>query len=422
MFGDPGYCILEFPIYQAMTAVLWHAFSPSAMYGRLLSIFFTILSSIFLYLLAKKLFDYRIAAFSILFFLFSPLILSYSRTVMLEPMVIVLFLSSLYLYLTWLDNNKSFFWILATITSTIFVLVKPPYMLILMPVIFAYKFNKEDILTKRCLPLYFSFFVQGIFLLLWQYHTHVTTSLYPHNFSFAAASFSWYFGKAGQWLNPNTYFFILRRIFERITGIMGAIFLILPLWGWKQLPATIKTWLIASIVYIVIFINLNFVHDYYQLIIIPMIAIFMAIGFEKILNLVHSKKNLFLFIIIFMIAYYNSSIALEFFKQKDVLINRTETIKQYCPPRSNAAYFGCDLDPNLPDYHYLSNTKGLNIQLTSKHLSQEDILALNKRDNIRYFIFLGKSPQNIGSVFKQLKGSLLYMQKDELIIFKINNQ
>ena len=72
--GDPGYVVLEFPLYQAISAILYHVFSPNVIYARLASIFFGLLSIIFVYRLTKRFLDHKTAIFAALFLPSCPLI------------------------------------------------------------------------------------------------------------------------------------------------------------------------------------------------------------------------------------------------------------------------------------------------------------------------------------------------------------
>jgi len=420
MFGTPGYSILEFPIYQVMITILYKIFFPAEIFGRILSIVFTLFSALLLWLITKKLFDSKTAIFSAIFFLFSPLILYYSRTIMLEPMEIFLFLCSIYLYFLWIDTNKTYLWILATIQSALFILVKPLYVVIFLPIIFSYRFKKEEILSKKNILLILSFAIQAIFVILWLHHANIINKLFPNNFALTAKSlYECYFGPFLQHLNPNSYFIIIARILSEFTGKAGMILILLSLFEWKKLPAVIKAYVVSFAIYLMIFTNLNLIHDYYQLLIAPLMAIFMAIGFHKILLLITRRKNLFIFLMIFMIAYSNVDAAKIYFENDKTRLERIKYIKKFVPSHSNAIYFGYDLDPNLPHYHYFAETKGVNINLKNKKVQFQDIIIWNEKDNIRYFIFFGDTPNSVANIFKKINGQLIFRLNGKISIYKI---
>ncbi len=420
MFGDPGYCVLEFPIYQAMITVLYKIFFPSVIFGRLLNIMFTILSALFLYLIAKKLFDERIAIFSILFFLFSPLILFYSRTVMLEPMEIFLFLAAMYLYFKWIDTEKFYLLTTGTFLSLTFILVKPLYIVIFLPVVFIHAFNKENGAKRFGPSLILSFSIQAIFLLLWLLHSRIINNLFPNNFAFTAKHlYTWYLGTIKQHFNLNIYFIILARIMGDMVGKAGIVFFLVSLWYWRKIPTAIKAWLFSSIIYIIIFINLNYRHDYYQLLMVPLLAILMSIGFQRILTLIDKRKNLFIFLLIFILAYANADTAKRLFEIDNVRQERIKIIREYVPPHSKAIYIGLNLDKNLPHYHYFVETKGYNVNLSQERISKENIIKWNKKDDIEYFIYMGKHPKNIYDIFKNLGGDQIFYSPGEILIYKL---
>lgn len=61
--GQPGYLVLEFPLYQAIVALLYHLFSPDILYARITSIFFGFLSAILLYKITLELLNKKLRFF-----------------------------------------------------------------------------------------------------------------------------------------------------------------------------------------------------------------------------------------------------------------------------------------------------------------------------------------------------------------------
>ena len=420
MFGSSVYSVQELPIYQAMTALLYKIFVPQEFLGRFLSIIFTILSSIFLYLITKRFFESKIAVFSVLFFLFSPLVLFYSRTIMLEPMEVFLFLASLHFYLVWSDTERTPQLWTATILSTFFILVKPMYGIILFPIVLICGINKEKPLSIKNRLLVLSFAIQGIFLLMWFYHTQTINHLFPNSFSLTRQLFfHWFLGPLPQHFNLNVYFILFARILDEICGKVGIIFILLSFWEWKNLPKAVKTWSISSFAYLAIFTNINLIHNYYQLLIAPLVAILMAVGFKKILDVIYSRRKLFIFLVIFALAYANADYSKRFFELDTRTMSMTNLIKQTIPANSKVVYIDFSRSQSMgnPTYHYLTDTKGYYFNWKFKEMDAQEIFALNKREHMDYFVLIESPPEAITSIFLRLNSSLLLTEKDILTIY-----
>ena len=420
IFGKPGYCNLEFPVYEALIAIFCKIINQPIIIGRTLNIIFTILSSIFLYLIISKIIDKKTAIFSVLFFLFAPLMLYFSRTIIIEPMEIFLLLLLTFLYQKWIDKKNIFIWWFATILGILFAIIKPQYTVILVSFVFAYRYTRNNKLKDLIdFDLILSFFIQAIFTMIWLHHILLIDKLFPNTFSVGQNLQSWFLGNLELRLNPNVYLLIFIKLLTFVVARSGILIFMVALWQWKDVPKLIKLWLGGIILYICIFLNTNFVHENYHLITIPVFSIFMAFGFQKILGLIKEKRLLFVFFALFMIFYSNVDDAKPFFELREKYLIAAEIVKKYVPPRSMVAYCALKEEEigSECSYHYNCNTTGINIDLSGKRLTKEDISRINKIKEIDYFVLIGPIPDEIFKEFKELK--LLYNKRGKLTIFKI---
>ncbi|MBU1499514.1 glycosyltransferase family 39 protein, partial [Patescibacteria group bacterium] len=90
--------INEFPVYNAIVAVLYQQFGVHEVYARLVSVFFSSLGAVFLFWLAKDLFGNKIALVTGLFYAFNPYNIYYGRVIMPDPTFVSLSIISLYLF------------------------------------------------------------------------------------------------------------------------------------------------------------------------------------------------------------------------------------------------------------------------------------------------------------------------------------
>ncbi|MCC6283310.1 MAG: hypothetical protein IT262_22075, partial [Saprospiraceae bacterium] len=122
---------------------------------------------------------------------------------------------------------------------------------------------------------------------LWQQHVNEINSAAPNldyilHYRKMTQSASWYFGTLQQRLSLYPWWVLLQRGILEVAGIGGIAFFLLGWRGLKQLPNVrfLMIWMLALVAYVLIFFNLNFVHNYYQLPLLAPVAILCARGLQ----------------------------------------------------------------------------------------------------------------------------------------------
>ncbi|MDP3014570.1 MAG: phospholipid carrier-dependent glycosyltransferase, partial [Candidatus Subteraquimicrobiales bacterium] len=197
-----GIRMVEFPIYNAMHASLYNYFPTFTLekWGRLLTIFISLVTSIFLFLLGKKHYSLKIGLLTAFFFLFLPFNIYFSRVVLPDPLGVLFAVSALY-----------FYGINTILSGSLFALAflqKPYFGVYLIPLI-PELLKKEN--WKKNLAFLFLAFTPFI---LWRYWT----SLYPEGVPF----YTWAFNGDRIRFHPSFW----RWLFGERIGI-----LILGTWG-----------------------------------------------------------------------------------------------------------------------------------------------------------------------------------------------
>src|SRR5208283_1010467 len=125
--GDPGYVILEFPLYQAISALLYKIFIPDVILARFFSILCGILSIVFVYRLSIKFLDQKSALFASFFYAFMPLNIFFQRIPRPEPFTILLSLIMLDFMIEGINNKKNILLIIGVIAGSFGLMIKSPY-------------------------------------------------------------------------------------------------------------------------------------------------------------------------------------------------------------------------------------------------------------------------------------------------------
>lgn len=277
------YFINEFPLYNAIVALLYKMFGVSPALARLVSISFATLGTLFLYLLAKKLFSQKIALLATLFYAVNPYNVYYGRVVMPDPMYIAFSIAALYFFVNWVDSKKILYAITSAACLSLAVLAKPYALFLFIPIIF-WLFTSWGITAWRNKQLLIFSLISLTPFLLWRIHvlnnpegTFATTWLYnAGDIRFTGAFFRWL-------------------IFERLNRIIFATgAFVLFVLGFIKSTTTksglfVFSWLLAVAVYMTVFAKGNVTHDYYQLPLLPAGSILVSLGFFQLLAL--AKNN-----------------------------------------------------------------------------------------------------------------------------------
>lgn len=285
IYDNPqGYRFVEFPIYNVFQAGLFIAFGHFTIeeWGRLVSIAFSLVSSLFLYLLVKKRSDYLTGLMAAFFMTFLPFNVFYDRTILPDPSMVTYMLGGIYFFDLWINEESksqlrkyslfllsAVFWILA-------FLIKPFVAFFTLPML-VLSFEKYGIGFIRKWQLWLLAIIAVVPFGLWriwmeQYPAGIPQSSWlfnSNNIRFKGAFFDWIFA---------------RRISQLILGYWGVSLLTIGFLVKKKNYLYFLSFAVSSLLYISVVATGNVQHSYYQIPIIPSIAIFLGIGSAFLIN------------------------------------------------------------------------------------------------------------------------------------------
>lgn len=298
-----GYRFVEFPLYNVLHAFLFRientlgvTFVNFEGAGRLVSIVFWLLGAFWLYKIIW-LISGRIAAIAALFFfVFLPYGIYYSRTILPDPVMISLALGSVYYLLTYdfsFEGRLRF--CLCTLLSAASILVKPYAVFIIVPSVFAIAAFAKAPLSKKAL--------MAFCLLLLSFLPFVVWRLWMNRFPEGIPSNNWLLNYSGIRFRPSWW----RWIFEERLGR-----LILGSWGISLFFAglirmlqkryvLIILWSFGVLAYLSIFAAGNVQHDYYQILIIPVVSSILGLGVDFLIKFPLKVNKHLILIMIFSV-------------------------------------------------------------------------------------------------------------------------
>jgi hypothetical protein len=280
-----GWRFVEFPLYNAGQALFFQSaqalglgFISLEMAGRLVSIFSSLLASIFLYLSVKRLWGWGPGVLSMLFFLFLPYNIYYSRTVLPGPTMLALTLASIYLLMKsqskCLGTKAS--WLISLSLAALAILVKPYAIFILIPswlVIFGGKLWDSNSRRHNILSAAYYILFSILPFLAWRWWMRQFPEGIPAN--------NWLLNMGNIRFRPAWWRWLFaERLGRLILGYWGTLLLglgIIVKGKWKK-DLLFYGWLAGALAYLAVFARGNIQHDYYQIVIIPVVAVFLARG------------------------------------------------------------------------------------------------------------------------------------------------
>lgn len=289
-----GYRFVEFPLFNVFQAGFFQLFGTFTIeqWGRLVTILSSLFSIIFIYLLTARHFNTTAGLFAAFFFAFVPYNIYYGRVILPDPSMVMASLGGIYFFDVWLEKVKIFhakayiYYIVAIIFISSALLLKPYALFFVLPLFYlAYKKFGLSLLKKW--ELWVFAFLTLSPLVGWRF--------WIIHFPEGVPASDWLFNGNGIRFRPSFFRWIFfERVTKLISGYFGVILLIIGIINIKKIKeyGFFLSFLLASLLYICIFATGNVQHDYYQIVIMPSLAMLYGIGAYFLYT--SAKKILFL--------------------------------------------------------------------------------------------------------------------------------
>jgi len=279
-----GYRFVEFPIYNVLQAGGYEIFPKLTLeeWGRLVTILASLLASLFLYLIVKKRFGVLPGFLSLIFFIFLPFNIYYGRTILPDPSMVAASLGGIYFFYLWIEKEKisifSFKFLMSLLFTALAFLLKPYALFFTLPMIYLV-FEKFGFGFWKKYQLWLFAIITLIPLIFWR----EWMTQYPAGIPVS----SWLFNAGNIRFKPAYFYWIFAdRIGRLISGYWGVVFIMLAFlkkYSRKDF-LFLLSFIVASLLYITVIARGNVQHDYYQILIIPSLAMLMGLGASALLK------------------------------------------------------------------------------------------------------------------------------------------
>lgn len=253
-----GIRMVELPIYNVIHTLLfkYSGVFTLEIWGRVLTAVISLITSVFVFLLAKKHYSVKVGLLAAFFFIFLPFNIYFSRVILPDPLGVLFAISGLY-----------YFGINNFISALLFALalLQKPYLAVYVLPLIPELLKREKL--KQNLAFIFSI---SIPFMLWRFWT----AQHPEGIPF----YKWAFNGDMIRFHPSWFKWLFgERVGILILGTWGLIPYALGLIKNRKNNFNLLLNL-AMLAYLVIVATANVRHDYYQIMIIPAIAISLALG------------------------------------------------------------------------------------------------------------------------------------------------
>lgn len=309
-----GYRFVEFPVYSAIFGFLYK-YAPLfslEIYGRLTTILLSLAIIAVIYYIALKESSRKAAFIAASVYATMPFFVFFSRAILPETAAVsFMMLSILFLYRnihTKIKWKSVLLLALSILCFSLSVLIKPTTIFYGVVILYLlYRKYGYMLLTK--IGFYAYFILALTPLVLWRYYI----TLYPEGIpasDWLITSVNTSEGLQNIFLKPSFFRWIF---FERINNlIFGGFAALLFILGVVKRQ---KTWLFYSFLasaflYLFTFQGGNVQHEYYQIIILPVLALFAGLGSETLLEnkkvFIHPIASGFVIFVLFVTSFYFS--------------------------------------------------------------------------------------------------------------------
>lgn len=304
-----GYVILEFPFIHSLTAATYGIFGESEVNGRLLVLGFHILNISLMYLIFSKLFNTYLAKIFALLYGFTPIIFYSAHAFIPETSMMSFYLLTFYFFIS--NSNKFTNKIIYRISLSIAPLIKPFAGVIYFPILIdslsrgSKSFYREVILLGLCSLPFIIWMIFGYFI----NNSEESTGVNWANWSDILLGRG---GIIGNWINFDFYYNVsLSLVFLNSTPaiICLALMTIATKTNFKY-KRFVHSWAIVNIILLFIFAGANRGHPYYQIYFVPIILIYAAAYFNKLVN---EKRSLKIKVILFAMLFSHIFVSLAVF-------------------------------------------------------------------------------------------------------------
>lgn len=292
VFGPPFEVPFEFPVFQAIDALLIMAGLPADFASRLLGLATFLLAGWLLWLLARRLASERIALIALFAYTVSPLSVMFGRASLIDWLALSGSLAFVYGAVRWIDERRLRWLLLAILAGVLGTTVKLPTFIAFPFLVLAYQLERNGLRKTVSPSSWLHMAVLGFIVavplaagLAWTAWADAIKAAAPMTVPQTSESLAWWnFGTMAQRLDLDNWMRIVSVHGGLVVGLGWTPVLVLMLWRLRRREGRWLTlgYLAIAAVPVLLFFNLYWVHDYYAIAVTVGWAVLLALGVDEL--------------------------------------------------------------------------------------------------------------------------------------------
>jgi 4-amino-4-deoxy-L-arabinose transferase-like glycosyltransferase len=268
--NEQRYFFTEFPIYNAVVAGVYGVFGVDDRYARLVTIFASLGTIVFLFLLLRRIFGKTEALIGALFYAVMPYAVYFGRVALPEPTMVLFTVASVYLLFRWRDTHRNTDLLVSAILFSLALVVKIYAIFVFPAFLYLLFVNRRKLMSNPWVLAAF-FAIAFMPILLWRFYIGQTPEGIP--------GYEWLFNQGNIRFTGAFFRWIIFERFDKLMLTVGGFALLalgLMLKTERRAGWFFHIWFIGLLLYTVVIATGNVTHDYYQIIFLPILVIFVA--------------------------------------------------------------------------------------------------------------------------------------------------
>ncbi|MBS1514542.1 MAG: glycosyltransferase family 39 protein [Bacteroidetes bacterium] len=424
--GNYKTLILEFPVISAIMSFMYYIPGPPITYMKIISFLFFLLSTYFLYKIVCLLYYKRLAQLTVITYLSLPLSLFYSVALNIDFAEMAMVLAMIYYYLIGYERQDLRLILMGTFLGIFGCLIKVPYMLLGYAIIFYFIIKeKRTAFFLKTLPITV---IPVCLFILWQMYSMKINNqapdweFIPGYIKFINMSF-WYFGDVSLRLNPVNWIKIAIRLCVNTISLIGLPFFVYSFFVRIKNKMYFHILGLGFILYVIIFFNLNLIHEYYQIPFLIISSFYISVGIDSLKNKFTQsllKSKYIISAVLLLLCISNISFTeITNYKPDYLRLSASDFIKRNTSINDVIIASIEDTDPRDPRILSASYRKGWSIKTSDLN---KDLLDSLKNYGANYLAIVSDKevPENIMRYFNesQLKSEMIDKDKWKIFLFK----
>ena len=281
---------LEFPLHEAIVGLLYRLLGVDHLWARLTTLAFFAGSLFYLFQVVALVSTQRLAWLTAVVYSILPMSLFYSRAIHIDFCAVFFAHAMLFHLLYGFDHHRPVHIVMGVTAATIGFVVKAPYLFYLYLPLGVFLWRRQ-LWRTRYLGWLAALVVPLLALFLWRWNVAQVNGAKPSLDVYPdfVDRLDWYFGSVRQRLDMGNWLVLLRRLILDVANPVGILLLAWGFWGWLRAPRQAArlffgSWTLGLAVYVLIFFNLNWAHNYYQIPLLAMVAYFIASSLDTFVD------------------------------------------------------------------------------------------------------------------------------------------